>query len=160
VTLDPGYVSSSYQQHCYDPGIYRSKISASAEHCRCYWHHCLKTGYIMRDFSEKTVRPVSEHFYDKNPEDVIFYMSRHEKDEAIVDENISSGVEKTDATPVYDSKPKFYQPCNDEEKAIDKKLNFKLDFIVIVICAINFVVCYGIILNQNYHSNNHIASRH
>jgi hypothetical protein len=97
----------------------------------------------MRESSEKTVRPVSEHFYNKNPEDVAFYMSRHEKNEAVVDENVGSDVEKTDEAPVYDRKPKFYSPSNDEERAMDKKLNFKLDFIVIVICAINFVVCRG-----------------
>jgi hypothetical protein len=97
----------------------------------------------MRHSSERTVRPVSEHYYNKNPEDAAFhYMSRHEKNEATVGEHVGSDGEKSsDVVVPYDRKPKYYQPANDAEKAMDKKVNFKLDFIVIVICAINFVVC-------------------
>jgi hypothetical protein len=112
------------------------------EVCRFYRHLGFEVRHIMREFSERTVRPVSEHFYSKDPEDAAFYMSRHEKNEAVVDDNVASDVEKTDATPVYNRKHEYYRPANDDDKAMDKKLNFKLDFIVIVICAINFVVCY------------------
>jgi hypothetical protein len=95
----------------------------------------------MGKSSERTVRPVSEHFYTKSPEDAVFYMTKHEKGEAVVDENVGSDGDKVSDTPaVYDRKPKYYQPANDAEKLMDKKLNFKLDFIVIVICAVNFVV--------------------
>jgi uroporphyrinogen-III synthase len=113
----------------------------------------------MRDSSEKTVRPVSEHFYNKDPEDAAFYMSRHEKQETVIDENLGSDVEKTDVAPVYDRKPKHYEPANDEEKAMDKKLNFKLDFIVIVICAINFVVSIDNVLRLSKWSNDSTAPR-
>lgn len=95
----------------------------------------------MRDSSEKTVRPVSEHYYTKGPEDAAFYMTKYEKSRTVVDEHVGSDAEKvSDAPVVYDRKPKYYEPANEAEKAMDKKLNFKLDFIVIVICAINFVV--------------------
>jgi hypothetical protein len=131
-----------------DPGLFKSKSSAFVGLCRFYQRLYVEVGHIMRDFSHKTVRPVSEHFHTKCPEDVAFYMSSHENTKAVVDKDFGSYVEQTDVGPVYDRKHEYYRPANDDERAMDKKLNFKLDFIVIVICAINFVVCDGNILTR------------
>lgn len=34
----------------------------------------------------------------------------------------------------------YYKPATDEEKAIDRRVNLKLDICVVVILAINFIV--------------------
>lgn len=36
-----------------------------------------------------------------------------------------------------------YEPTTDEEKALDKRVNIKLDFIVLSLLAIEFIVSYA-----------------
>jgi hypothetical protein len=44
-----------------------------------------------------------------------------------------------------------YHPANDEEKMLDRKVNLKLDFIVIPLLAIGFLVCSFTDMNY-YHT--------
>lgn len=50
-----------------------------------------------------------------------------------------SDVERTKAGTGV-KKARGYEATTDEERALDKSLNFKLDTIVVAICAINFVL--------------------
>jgi hypothetical protein len=93
----------------------------------------------MRKSSEPTIRPVSELYYSKSPEDALFNMSQLDKGRAFVDERAASDVEKTKPELAV-RKARGYEPSTKEEKALDKSLNFKLDTIVVVICAVNFVL--------------------
>jgi len=34
-----------------------------------------------------------------------------------------------------------YEPSTDDEKALDKRVNLKLDFIVVLVLAIDFILC-------------------
>lgn len=34
-----------------------------------------------------------------------------------------------------------YEPLTDEAKALDKRINLKLDFIVVLVLAIDFILC-------------------
>lgn len=89
--------------------------------------------------SEPTIRPASEIYYSKHPEDALFNMLPSDKDQAFVDERAASDVEKT-KPELSVRKARGYEPSSEEEKALDKSLNFKLDTIVVVICAVNFVL--------------------
>jgi hypothetical protein len=37
--------------------------------------------------------------------------------------------------------PQHYEPITEEEKALDRKINFKLDFLVTSILSIGFILC-------------------
>jgi hypothetical protein len=93
----------------------------------------------MRKSFEPTIHPVSELYYSKSPEDALFHMSQTEKDRAFVDERDGSDIERT-RPQLTVRKARGYEPSTEEEKALDKSLNFKLDTIVVVICAVNFVL--------------------
>ena len=43
---------------------------------------------------------------------------------------------------------KYYEPSTQEEKALDKSLNLKLDFFVITLLAMNFLVRAPTFLNE------------
>ena len=55
---------------------------------------------------------------------------------------------KGDTLEVEETKPPptaptvaHYKPANDEEKALDKRINRKLDFTVLAVLAIGFILC-------------------
>ena len=56
--------------------------------------------------------------------------------------NASNDIEVTEVESTREvlTLARSYRPANDEEKALDKSLNLKLDCIVIATCAINFLV--------------------
>ena len=40
-----------------------------------------------------------------------------------------------------DRTPAFYEASTDEERALDKRINLKLDFLVLPLLAFNFMLC-------------------
>lgn len=104
---------------------------------------------MMGKSPEPTIRPVSELYYNKSPEDALFHIPSSSKDKAIWNERsgscvatsdgIESDVERT-RLKTAGKKARGYEPTTDEERALDKSLNFKLDTIVVLVCAINFVL--------------------
>ena len=59
-------------------------------------------------------------------------MSDHEKQPESLER-----VETLDAVP----KQKGYRPLDDEQLRLDRKVNLKLDLIVVVLLSIDFLVC-------------------
>jgi hypothetical protein len=46
-----------------------------------------------------------------------------------------------DSKKVVDVNIRHYLPVSDEEKALDRKVNLKCDFVILLVLAINFIVC-------------------
>lgn len=50
------------------------------------------------------------------------------------------GIEQ-DATTSNEHLIQGYEPKTEEEKALDKRVNLKMDFVVVLILAIDFILC-------------------
>lgn len=67
-------------------------------------------------------------------------MVRTEKGPIFTDESAESDVERTISEEETIRITRGYEASTEEEKTLDKSLNFKLDTIVVLVCAINFVL--------------------
>lgn len=98
---------------------------------------------IKRNLSTRTSLLIcSLHFYQPVLLNLIYKMTRSiefESGSNVVDEKQRAFVEELEE-PAHACRPRGYRPVTAEERALDKSLNLKLDCIVVVICAINFLV--------------------